>query len=123
MALPPTEFEFVLPRGLVDEGGTVHRQGVMRLATACDELMLGRDRNAADNSTYGDLVMLSRVITRLGTLTELTPPLLENLFTLDLSYLREFYNQVNQHGEAHIAAQCPQCRHQFEVELALSGEF
>lgn len=123
MPLPPTEFTFVLPRGLVGEDGTVHREGMMRLTTARDELWLERDRTAQSQPAYGDLVMLSRVITRLGTLSELTPSILEELFSVDLAYLREFYNRINQSNEAHIPTECPQCRHAFAVELTLAGEF
>ncbi|MBD1897129.1 phage tail assembly protein [Trichocoleus sp. DQ-A3] len=118
-----TEFEFVLPRGLIDAQGGVHRQGVMRLATAKDEMCVQKDRGVQDNPAYGVLVMLSRVITCIGTVTEVTPTLLEGLFSRDLAYLREFYNRINQEGEAYIPVQCPQCNRQFQVELSLSGEF
>lgn len=120
--LPPTEFPFDLPRGLVGDDGRVHRQGVMRLATARDELTVARDRQAKTQPGYGDLVMLSRVITQLGDFRPLTPVILEDLFTVDLAYLREFYNRINQSGEVHIPAHCPQCQHAFAVELSLAGE-
>jgi len=118
-----TEFDFILPRGLIDEEGGVHRQGVMRLATAKDELSVQKDGRVKDDPAYGVLVMLSRVITRLGSLSAITPELLEGLFTLDLAYLREFYNRLNQQGDVYIPVECPQCSSQFTVELALSGEF
>jgi len=117
-----TEFEFVLPRGLLDHQGHLHRKGVMRLATARDEMAVQQDRRAQDNPAYGALVMLARVIVRLGSLTALTPTLLEGLFTRDLAYLRELYNRVNQQGNAHIPTECPHCSTRFQVELALSGE-
>lgn len=117
-----TEFNFILPRGLLDTEGNLHRHGVMRLATAKDEIMVQKNRAAQDNSSYAVIVMLSRVITKLGTLTEITPELLENLFSKDLAYLREFYNRINQQGDAYIPVQCPQCQSQFQVELALAGE-
>ncbi|HIK07043.1 MAG TPA: phage tail assembly protein [Trichormus sp. M33_DOE_039] len=117
-----TEFAFVLPRGLLDLEGNLHRDGVMRLATAKDEIMVQKNRVAQDNSGYGVIVMLSRVITKLGSLTEITPDLLENLFSKDLAYLREFYNRINQQGDVYIPVQCPQCQSQFQVELALAGE-
>lgn len=116
------EFDFTLPRGLVDLQGGVHRQGAMRLATAKDEIYVQKDRRIRDNAGYGVLVMLSRVITRLGSLSSVTPELLEGLFTRDLAYLREFYNRINQDGDAYIPVQCPNCSSQFEVELSLSGE-
>jgi hypothetical protein len=117
-----TEFNFILPRGLVDEQGGIHRQGSMRLATAKDEIFVQKDRRVQNDPGYGVLVMLSRVITRLGNLSSVTPELLENLFTRDLAYLREFYNRINQQGDAYIPVQCPQCSSQFNVELSLSGE-
>jgi hypothetical protein len=117
-----TEFNFILPRGLVDEQGGIHRQGSMRLATAKDEIFVQKDRRVQNDPGYGVLVILSRVITRLGSLSSVTPELLENLFTRDLAYLREFYNRINQQGDAYIPVQCPQCSSQFNVELSLSGE-
>jgi hypothetical protein len=117
-----TEFNFILPRGLVDAQGNIHRQGVMRLATAKDEIAVQKDRRVQIEPAYGVLVMLSQVITRLGNLSSITPELLENLFTFDLSYLRELYNRINQEGTAYIPVECPQCSSQFSVELSLSGE-
>ncbi|MBD2489974.1 phage tail assembly protein [Aulosira sp. FACHB-615] len=117
-----TEFNFTLPRGLLDTEGNLHRQGVMRLATAKDEIIVQKNRAAQENVTYAAIVMLSQVITRLGDLTEITPSLLENLFSKDLAYLREFYNRINQQGDAEIPVQCPQCQTKFQVELALAGE-
>jgi hypothetical protein len=117
-----TEFDFILPKGLLDAEGNLHRQGVMRLATAKDEIIVQKNRAAQDNTVYAAIAMLSRVIIRLGSLTEITPNLLENLFTRDLAYLREFYNQINQQGDAHIPVQCPQCNSNFQVELVLAGE-
>lgn len=118
-----TEFDFILPSGLVDTSGGVHRQGVMRLATARDEMYVQKDRRVKDTPGYEVLVMLSRVITRLGSLTTVNPDLLEGLFTRDLAYLREFYNRINQQGDAYIPVECPQCSSRFQVELSLSGEY
>lgn len=117
-----TEFDFALPRGLVDNRGHVQRQGVMRLATARDEMAAQRDRRAQDNPPYRTLVLLAQVITRLGSLGAVTPELLEGLFSRDLAYLREFYNRINQQGDAQIPTECPECSARFAVELALSGE-
>jgi hypothetical protein len=117
-----TEFKFSLPRGLVDDEGKIHSQGLMRLATAKDEIYVQKDRLVQDNPAYGFLVMLSRVITSLGDLSEVTPEKLENLFTYDLAYLREFYNRINQQGIASIPVKCPRCNNDFNVELELSGE-
>jgi hypothetical protein len=116
-----TEFNFSLPRGLVDDQGKVHSQGFMRLATAKDEISVQKNRLVQDNPAYGFLVMLSLVITNLGDLVEVTPDLLENLFTYDLAYLREFYNRINQQGIASLPVKCPKCSNDFNVELELSG--
>ncbi|MCG5060770.1 MAG: phage tail assembly protein [Limnoraphis sp. WC205] len=120
--LPPTEFNFTLPKGLIDEQGQVHREGVMRLATAKDEIFVQKNTRAQVEPVYGVLIRLSRVITQLGTLSSVTPEILENLFTLDLAYLREFYNRINQQNHAYFVVKCPQCNDEFRVDLALSGE-
>jgi hypothetical protein len=117
-----TKFDFILPRGLVDADGRLHREGVMRLATARDEMVIAKDQKARENDVYTELMLLSRVIMRIGGFTEVTSDLLENLFTLDLSYLREFYNRINQQGAASIPVDCPVCKSQFSAELVLSGE-
>lgn len=117
-----TEFSFTLPRGLVDSSGIVHRHGVMRLATARDELVAHKHRHVQAYPEYLMLVLLSQVITQIGSLDSVSPEDLENLFTPDLAYLREFYNRVNQTGSAKLPIQCPQCNHQFQTELVLSGE-
>ncbi len=117
-----TEFAFTLPRGLIDSQNRVNRHGVMRLATAKDEIWVQKERSVQENPAYGVLVMLSRVITRLGCLSSVSPDLLEGLVIRDIAYLREFYNRVNQQGDAHIPAQCPHCNTQFKVELELAGE-
>ena len=117
-----SEFGFTLPRGLVDEAGQVHRQGIMRLATAMDELSVERDRQAQQFPNYAVLVLLSRVIMRLGDLTQFSPELLGNLFTQDVAYLREFYNRINQSNRAQIPTRCPACDAEFAVDLTLAGE-
>jgi hypothetical protein len=117
-----TEFSFTLPRGLLDDHEQVHRKGVMRLATAKDELLVQSTPSVESNSAYGFLVMLSQVILRLGNLSAVSPTLLERLTLRDIAYLREFYNRVNQIGDTHIPTECPHCQAQFKVELNLSGE-
>jgi hypothetical protein len=117
-----TEFEFTLPRGLMDANGDIHRYGVMRLATAKDEIAVQKDRRAQQSEAYGILIMFSQVITKLGTISSITPEVLENLFSRDLGYLREFYNRINQQGNAEIAVCCPNCNNKFGAELVLSGE-
>ena len=115
-------FKFTLPGGLLDANGNRHIQGVMRMATAKDELEVQRDPRVQENPAYGVLMMLSQVITQLGDLPTVTVDDMEQLFTLDLAYLREFYNRINQQGHAQLSVQCPQCQAAFNVEMSLAGE-
>ena len=117
-----TEFNFILPRGLTVNNQINYRQGTMRLATARDEITIQNDIRVKNNQAYGVLICLSLVITKLGNICDITPQLLEDLSVLDLAYLREFYNRINQHQEADITLQCPHCQQQLKVELALAGE-
>jgi hypothetical protein len=117
-----TEFNFILPKGLIDSSGKMHRQGAMRLTTAKDEICVQKDNRVQKEPVYKVLVLLSLVIIHLGELSSVTPEILENLFSRDLAYLREFYNRINQHGNADIPVQCPRCSSNFSVELSLAGE-
>lgn len=91
-----TEFEFILPKGYLDESGNLHRKGVMRLATAIDEIVPLRDPRVKSNPAYATVIILSRVITKLGALEEVSPQVVEGFFACDLSYLQKFYRQVNE---------------------------
>jgi hypothetical protein len=98
-----TEFEFVLPKGVVDDDGTVHRQGTMRLATARDELEPLNDPKVKDaDDPYLTIIVLARVITGLGTRTRLSPKDVEGLFAADLAYLQDFYSVINFGTDAEI---------------------
>lgn len=112
-----TEFEFKLPKGYLDSEGTLHRDGVMRLATAADELTAARDPRVRGNFEYLTLVLLSRVITRLGTLPAVTPEMLEALFVSDRNYLQSIYETINNVDNQVIQVQCPNCGHTFEDSL------
>lgn len=117
-----TEFEFVLPRGYVDSEGTVHRDGVMRLATAADEILPLRDSRVQANAAYLVVILLSRVITRLGAIESINPKVMEGLFAADLSYLQEFYNRINRNGKLAFKVTCPHCNQAFETEPDYLGE-
>src|SRR5882757_5047476 len=93
-----TQYTFRLPRGFVDETGTVHRDGVMRLATARDEILPPQDYRVQSNRAYLVIVLLSRVITKLGDHTRISVDMIENLFSTDLAYLQEFYRKINEEG-------------------------
>ncbi|MBD2449751.1 hypothetical protein H6G76_21800 [Nostoc sp. FACHB-152] len=91
----PREFEFTLPKGYIDADGNIHRKGIMRLATAMDEIAPMRDPRVKSNLAYATIVILSRVITRLGALSEISPMVVENFFAQDVSYLQDFYRHIN----------------------------
>ncbi len=116
-----TEYEFILPRGYVDGDGNVHREGVMRLANAKDEIVPLNDLRVQRNRAYLIIVLLSRVITRLGTLAEVNTGIVENLFAGDLRFLEELYNRINE-DEAVIRVTCPECGHRFNKEFGRLGE-
>ena len=103
-----TEFEFELPRGYVDQNGEVHRRGTMRLATAADEILPLRDARVQQNAGYLTIILLSRVITRLGNLKSINTRVIEGLFTMDLAYLPEL---------TVYKITCPHCKQEIEVPL------
>ena len=112
-----TEFEFALPKGYVDADGTVHRLGVMRLATARDEIEPLRDAGVRQNEAYLAVLLLARVVTRLGTVTSVTPDLVERLYAADFDHLQRLYERINADGESVGAVTCPACASRFEVDL------
>jgi len=112
-----TSFTFELPRGYVDGSGTVHRVGSMRLATARDELVPLADDRVRENPAYLTVVLLARVVERLGSVTDVHPGIIENLFAADLAFLQDLYRRVNQEGHARAAVTCPSCRQEFTVDL------
>jgi ssDNA-binding Zn-finger/Zn-ribbon topoisomerase 1 len=116
-----TEYEFVLPRGYVDKDGVVHREGMMRLANAKDEIVPLSDMRVQRNRAYLIIVLLSRVVTRLGTLAEVNTGVIENMFAGDLRFLEEMYNRINE-DEATIGVTCPHCGGKFEKEFGRLGE-
>ncbi len=110
-----TEYEFTLPKGFVDNEGTIHRDGVMRLATAMDEIIPLRDPRVKGNEAYLSIMILSRVITSLGTVSDVNTGVIERMFTADLAYLQELYRSVNEDATLGRVA-CPSCSTEFEVE-------
>ncbi|CAL9386023.1 hypothetical protein SUDANB95_01155 [Actinosynnema sp. ALI-1.44] len=113
-----TEFNFELPRGYVDDAGVVHRTGVMRLATARDELVPLRDDRVRENAAYLTVVLLARVIVRIGTVTDVHAGVVENLFASDLAFLQDMYRRINSEGHTRAAVACPECGHGFSVDVA-----
>ncbi len=113
-----TEFPFELPRGYVDGSGVLHRSGVMRLATARDELIPLRDDRVRENPAFLTVVLLGRVITRLGTVTDVHAGIIEDLFASDLAFLQDFYRRINTEGHTKASVTCPGCEHRFTVDIA-----
>lgn len=116
-----TEYEFTLPRGYIDAEGNVHRDGVMRLANAKDEIVPLNDLRVQRNRAYLIIVLLSRVVPRLGTLSEVNTGVVENLFAGDLRFLEEMYNRINE-DEAVVKITCPECGAKFDKEFGRLGE-
>ncbi|HKQ74184.1 MAG TPA: phage tail assembly protein [Blastocatellia bacterium] len=116
-----TEFTFTLPLGYVDAEGNQHREGVMRLATAFDEIAPLKDPRVHNNPAYLLIILLSRVVTRLGTLEQVNPKVIESLFAADLAYLQDLYRRVNENGHNIARVECPHCQQQFDLELNSAG--
>ena len=117
----PTEFAFVLPRGLVAPDGTVHREGRMRLATALDEIEPIKDPRVRANPGYLVVILLARVITRLGALDYVNTNVVESLYAADLAHLQDLYQRINLTGQSRFHVACPHCTGEFEVETAAPG--
>jgi hypothetical protein len=113
-----TEYQFTLPRGYVDENGDLHRGGVMRLATTLDEIQPLRDVRVQANQAYLPVLLLSRVITRLGSLRSVTPATIERMFAADFAYLQQLYMRINEPGGALAETECPDCGSRFAVDVA-----
>lgn len=113
-----TEFAFTLPRGFVDSSGAVHRDGVMRLATARDELVPLHDDRVRENPAYLSVVLLARVITRIGSVTDVHAGVIENLFAADLAFLQDLYKRINTEGHTRATVTCPACQNEITVDLA-----
>ena len=117
-----TEFEFVLPRGFLTEDGRLLRSGRMRLATALDEIEALQDPRVQLNEAYLPVVLLSRVIVRLGDLSQIGPQVVERLFAADMAYLEDVYQRLNSQESIVLGVACPHCGGRFDVQVApLSG--
>lgn len=113
-----TEYGFVLPRGYVDEQGVLHRDGVMRLATARDEIAPQTDQRVRQNPAFLTVLLLASTVTRLGALREVDTYVIENLFASDLAFLQDLYRRINQEGRTEAEVSCPHCGRDFSVDVA-----
>jgi hypothetical protein len=116
-----TEFNFTLPRGYVDNQGNIHRQGTMRLANAMDEIAPMRDARVRENQAYLSVLILARVVTRLGEIVDVSTNMIEKLFTADLAYLQDLYRRINSEGVNPDQVTCPNCHQTFALDAA-NGE-
>ena len=116
-----TEHEFTLPMGFIDKDGSLHTTGVMRLATAADEILPQRDERVRANPAYLTVIVLSRVVTRLGDLQHVSTGTIERLFAADLEYLQDLYNTVNQLSVDGVGVTCDRCGEQTTLEPVQVG--
>lgn len=116
-----TEFEFTLPCGYLDAEGELHKTGVMRRATAADEILPLKDPRVVKNPSYLIVILLARVVTRLGSVEHINTKVIEDLYATDLAYLQKLYNRVNSLEEPAARATCPACSHQFAQEAVGAG--
>jgi hypothetical protein len=116
-----TEMQFTLPLGFLDSDGTLHRDGVMRLATAADEILPLKDLRVQQNPAYLIVILLSRVVTRLGGVEQVTPKVIESLYSADLAHLQSLYNDLNRLDQQQPPVNCPKCDHIFQPEAVPVG--
>jgi hypothetical protein len=121
MSVLVTEIPFELPKGYVDAEGTLHRGGVMRLATAADEIYPLQDPRVQNLPAYLIVLLLSRVVLRLGSLADVHPGVIEGLFSEDLAHLQDLYNRVNGLTPRTVTFTCPHCGGTAEAEVPLLG--
>lgn len=112
-----TEFSFVLPKGYMDSSGLLHKEGTMRLANAGDEILPLRDPRVQQNSAYLTVILLARVITRLGSLPAVDTKIIENLYTMDLAYLQDLYQRINTMDTPSYQSICSHCGKEIEIPI------
>lgn len=112
-----TEYVFTLPRGFVDISGNVHKEGTMRLANAGDEIFPLKDPRVKQNPGYLAVILLARVITKLGTLPTVDTGVIEKLYTADLAYLQDLYHKINTMEMPVYRGTCPHCNKEVEIPV------
>jgi hypothetical protein len=117
-----TEYEFELPKGYVDQSGTLHKKGSMRLATAADEILPLKDPRVMQNAAYLTVILLTRVIVKLGSLQAIDTSVVENLFAADMSFLQDMYQRINQLDPNDYKVQCPKCGEAFTLPPDFFGQ-
>lgn len=117
-----TEHSFILPKGFVDDDGELHREGVMRLARAADEILPLADPRVEKNPAYLLVLLLSRVVVKLGRVPQVTPKTVESLFSEDLAFLQSFFNEINGMVPRMVDARCPRCSGEMTPDRRPLGE-
>lgn len=112
-----TEYTFTLPRGYVDDSGTLHREGIMRLANAGDEILPMRDPRVQQNPGYLTIILLARVVTKLGSLAAVDTKIIEKLYTMDLAFLQDLYQRINSMEAPVYKGVCPHCGKEFDAPI------
>lgn len=112
-----TEYNFVLPRGYLDDAGVLHKEGTMRLANAADEILPLKDPRVQQNPGYLTIILLARVITRLGSLPAVDTKVIEKLYTMDLAYLQDLYQRINTMEMPSYKGVCPHCNRETSIPL------
>lgn len=112
-----TEYNFTLPRGYIDETGAIHREGTMRLANAADEILPLKDPRVQQNPGYLTIILLTRVVTRLGSLPAVDTRIMEKLFTMDLAYLQDLYERINTAEMPVYKGVCPHCGKEMDIPV------
>lgn len=112
-----TEFNFTLPRGYIDDTGTIHKEGVMRLANAADEILPLKDPRVQQNAGYLTIILLARVVTKLGSLPAVDTRTIEKLFTMDLAYLQDLYERINTMEMPKYKGICPHCGKELDIPV------
>ena len=113
-----TMFTFTLPRGYLDPDGASHHTGTMRLATARDEIETAQDPRVQENGAYLSVLLLSRVVTNLGNVAQVTPDVIEALFASDFAFLEDLYERLNAAEPVVLGVNCPNCSKRFHVKVA-----
>lgn len=116
-----SEYEFTLPKGYADDNGNLHKKGVMRLASAADEILPMKDPRVQQNPAYLAVIVLARVITKLGELDNISTSMIEKLYIGDLTYLQELYRRINGDGNVLIDVKCPHCNETFPEAITAPG--
>ncbi len=116
-----TEYEFILPKGYVDKEGNLHKNGLMRLARAKDRVLPRQDERVAKNPNYFMVIVLSRVVAKLGTVKLVNTAVIENLFAADWRFLVDLYREINESGASKVKLNCAKCGHSFTAEVGSLG--